>query len=233
MKKLLLSLTVPLILSACGGNSGPVVEPNPNPGGGTPAPSYPYNPQANGTESADTRIPYRGEWRWAVALSDTETYVGRISISERMPSVTAAGFTNVGGGPGAVCPNRDLCSYTGEFGLIGTHSDASGSALVVALSDSAAAQNLRFLGQDDDGVVGTEVTGQPSLVGGGVWQTASGQLADMGFAVVQANADAPVTASAVGPSSALMNRLPTRQVLRTQSVSALEQRAVEVLKKTF
>lgn len=230
MKKLLLSLTVPLILSACG-TTQTISDPPPT--GGTTPQSYPFNPQANGTESTDARIPYRGEWRWAVALSDTEVYIGRISITERLPAGTAAGFTNVGGGPGVVCSNPNLCSYTGEFGLIGTHSDASGAALVVALSDSAAAQNLRFLGLDDDGVVGTEVTGQPSLMGTGVWQTASGQLADMGFAVVQDSADAPVTASAVGPSSALMNRLPARQVLRTQSVSALEQRAVEVLKKTF
>jgi hypothetical protein len=233
MKKLLL-LSVPIILSACGGGSPAPTTTAPGSatiGGGT-ALSYPYNPSMNGSEYSDARVPYYGEWSWAVTFSTGDTFVGRMSISKRISPVTT--FTNAGGGAGVWCVNGDNCAYGNDLGVVGTATSGR-SYLFGSLFDNSSYQQVKFVGLDSDGVVGTEVQGLPTLSGTGQWQYYSGGSANIGFAMVQTSTNPPVKLASVTPSggNVIKSINAANSGLKTQAVADLQKRALDVLKKTF
>ncbi|WP_295817177.1 hypothetical protein [uncultured Deinococcus sp.] len=176
-----------LVLSACGSAS-----PAPTPPGGTPGStqSSPYNPNRNPTEDTDSRVPYYGEWAWAITFPDGSSAVGRLSISKRI--TPKAGYANAGAGAAVYCPDGDDCPYESDTGLIGTTSNNGHGELIVELDDPASTGFLRFTGVDLDGVVGTEGQGRPTLTGNGYWNYGGGRGDYVGFTLSQLSTTPPV-----------------------------------------
>ncbi|MBB6099689.1 hypothetical protein HNR42_003147 [Deinobacterium chartae] len=223
-------LKAPLILllcaalTACGaGTPAPTgTSPGTNPGGAA------YNPNANPRPSGDSRVPYRGDWVWAVSFSSGESFVGAMSISRRAPA--DANFVNVGVGVSEWCVSSD-CRFSGDVGMIGTMVFDDGSYHLTAAHYDASSEQVRFMGLDHDGRVGNEVEGRPTLSGPGVWQFTSGGTAQVGFAMVQVDADPAVKLQGTSKPTPALPRVG--EVLRVQGkvTGHLEVRALEVLRE--
>jgi hypothetical protein len=179
-----------LLLTACGSSSTPST--NTGSGNGSsnqpPVLSYPYNPNLDITERSDARVPYYGEWVWAVAFSNGDVFTGKMSISKRAPSTD--GLTNAGGGVAVWCVTAS-CNYGSDIGVVGSVNTSSGSALSIGLYDSYYDQT-KFVALDSDGIVGVEVNGKPTLKGPGRWFYYSGSDTAIGFAMSQVNTVPPV-----------------------------------------
>jgi len=237
MKKLLL-LCIPIILSACGGGSstpapGTATTGGSNGGstGGGTTVNYPYNPSVNGNEVPDARVPYYGEWVWAVSFSSGTNYVGKMSISKRVSPLNI--FTNTGGGAAVWCTNGDDCAYGGDLGLIGSAKSGGNTYLFGGLYDNSSYQQTKFVGIDSDGVVGTEVNGKPTISGVGQWYFYSGSTSSIGFAMVQSSTNPPIKSANVPISSNLTSKLSSPAALSALNTADLQKRALEVLKNSF
>ncbi len=236
MKKLLL-LCIPMVLSACGGGSTPAPAPSTGgttgggtTGGGTTL-SYPYNPDVSPVERTDQRVPYYGEWVWAVSFDNGTSFIGRMSIAKKVSPLS--GFNNASAGAGVWCPNGDTCAYGSDIGLMGTVTSSGSSYLFGGLYDNSAFQQIKFVGLDLDGRVGTEVNGAPTLSGIGAWQFYSGDNATVGFAMAQVSTNPPIKAATVNPSNLVIEKVGTIQTRFGKLSNAdLQQRAIAVLKQT-
>ncbi len=228
MKKLL-PICIALVLSACGGASQPPTSPSGSTGG-TPggAPGYPYNPGRNPTEDTDPRIPYYGEWAWAVTFPGGTVAKGRMSISRRI--TPGAGYANASEGMAVWCPDGDVCPYEGDTALIGTTSNNGQGELIVEMDDPAQDNLIRFVGVDLDGVVDTDSSGRPTLTGNGTWNLDSGSVY-VAFTLTQTSTKPMVKASTMNAAPSLLSTLDlTTAILRPLFVSDLQRRAVAAVR---
>ncbi|THF70917.1 hypothetical protein E7T06_04985 [Deinococcus sp. Arct2-2] len=187
----------------------------------------------NASEDADIRTPYYGEWVWGMAFPDGSVSVGRMSIARRVSPL--AGMTNASAGAAVWCVSKDECPYEREIGLIGTKTTTGKSELFAGMYPDQAYQWARFIGLDADGLVGTEINGQPTLVGTGSWQYYMGSPSTtVGFAMTQRSTNPPVKAVSVGPSPALTSKPEISGAnLRALAPSELRERAIAAVNKAF
>lgn len=232
MKKplfLLVSLTA--LLAACsspsvpGGGAGGAPSPTPP---SQPSAGYPYNPNASATQSKDSRVPYYGEWVWAIAFSSGDPFVGKMSISKKVDE--SATLKNFGGGASAWCTSGTVagCTYDGDVGLVGSIVDTDGSVDLVGSHYDASTKTVKWLGIDSDGRVDLTSSGKPALSGVGRWYFYNGTSTTVAFALVQASTTPPVKLASPGtPSEAqLVQRLESGKALSAQQLSVMQARAL-------
>ena len=232
-----------LILAACGsttpapttggGSGGTKPSPSPTPPS-QPAPSptppsssYPYNPDANAVQSKDSRVPYYGEWAWAVVFSTGDTFVGEMSIAVKTDEATS--LKNMGGGLSKWCTSGTLtgCNFGNDIGLIGTYVN-SGKAYLSASHFDSAADTVKWVGFDTNGKVEATSSGKPSISGQGEWFFYDGSDAAVAFAVVQASTTPSVKPKAASlPSAAKLSALTrAKGPISTQAMNAMQGRAL-------
>ena len=183
-------------------------------GGGTPAPApvYPYNPNASTTQSADARVPYRGDWVLAAQLSDGTSRRGLVSISLVASDAT---FLNTGGGVGGWCVSAGTCTQNAEVGtmLIGSQGGKLAAGLVPRTATTA-----RFYFTDTDGVVEMS-NGLPVIAGSGTWTMNDGTTQGATFALVQASSAPTVAAASLQTTAATQVATMTLSQQRLQAIN--------------
>lgn len=205
--------------------SGPAPT-DPDSGGNTPAASYPYNPDASAVQSGDARVPYYGEWVWVVTFSNQSTFNGKMGVSVRERE--SASFKNGGVGVSQRClAGLDACQYADNRGSINTYLASGGGAYLSADYYDTTADELKWVGLDADGRVGSEVSGKPTITGTGRWYFTSGGSASVGFALVQVGTEPAVKlGGALAPPPVAAGRPAAGTGLNTQAAGALQARAI-------
>lgn len=204
MKKLLLLGVASLSMVACG-NSNP-----------TPAPVYPYNPNANGVQQTDARVPYRGDWVFVAQLPNNQMRYGVASMSVKYSD---ANIVNASGGAFAWCVSTD-CKTNDEqgAGIVGTTKTTSGNYLTAGMVPTGKTAP-RFVMADNNGLVEV-VDGKPSIAGAGIWTDDAGVDQQAVFAFVQVKTDPSVKAQAASSGEVLAAQNTATALLRTSGLTA-------------
>ncbi|BDP43128.1 hypothetical protein DAETH_30970 [Deinococcus aetherius] len=162
-----------------------------NPGGGTSGgSSYPYNPGPSAVESSDSRVPYYGDWVWAVRLLDGSYRLGALSVTQRgMPTARAK---NGGVGEGFVCADANCTTvYDGSYGVISTFL-VDGQPKLSAIFGNATRTANRLGILDSDDKVAANAQGHAVIAGSGTWVQepgTEGQPVKVAFVQVDATPD--------------------------------------------
>jgi len=161
--------------------------------------SYPYNPDANPATSSDARVPYYGDWVWAVGFNDGTVYGGKLSLSAKGNADT--GLLNASFGAGVTCSGSlSTCVNTGVGqGVMGSVVlDNGTSQLASAFRVGSGVNQTGFLALDDDGKITVDPElKQPLFEGSGFWffSSSSSNRASVVVLIAQQDADPEIKAN--------------------------------------
>ncbi|WP_456833621.1 hypothetical protein [Deinococcus sp. UYEF24] len=188
-----------------------------------------YNPDANLTQSTDTRTPYQGDWAMVASLADGTTKYGTVSVSTK--AAVAAGITNASGGA-IGWASSSTSATTDEQGtaLLGTV-NVGGSGRLFATMTPKNSTAARFYVEDYDGKVEV-ISGKATIAGKGTWTnvgTSTSQSAIIVF--VQISTTASVTAQSLSLGAAgQTSRQVALATLKQLDVSGQRELAAEAVR---
>ncbi len=214
----LILVSLGALLAACGSTS---------PGTHTPTPpASPFNPNASTVQSSDPRVPYSGDWVWAVVFPDDSSYTGVISITQKGNST--ANFVNPGIGAAAVC-NDATCPVVDDLAVVGSLVSTVDGTASLTVAQATQAGSVRWFGLDDDGVVGTEFEGKPTLTGGALWDPSSDHAVEAAFAMAQVSTNSSAGASRLPSGARLAALARLKAPISAQRLNHMRARALAVV----
>ena len=133
-------------------------------------------------------VPFYGEWAWAARSANGKTFKGYLSISKKSPKPDPkfpGDFIEGGTGAWTYCSKGlDACGAPTGLGFIDVINYGQGNEIDIAFVDKKTGETT-LVAFDDDGKLGEEVDGAPTLKGGGAWFYANGSSDDLSFAMVK------------------------------------------------
>ena len=133
-------------------------------------------------------IPFYGEWAWAARSESGKTFEGYLSVSERSPEPDpefADTFVEGGAGAWTHCTKGiDACGAPTGLGYIDIVNLGQSNEIDIIFVDGKTGEPTMIV-YDDDGKLGNEVDGAPTLRGDGAWKYENGSTDGLSFAMVK------------------------------------------------
>lgn len=133
-------------------------------------------------------VPFYGEWAWAARSASGETFEGYLSVSAPSPEPApefADAFIEGGMGAWTHCTNGiDACGAPTGLGYIDVVNYGQDDEIDIIFVDKKTGFTT-MVAFDDDGELGNEVDGAPTLKGNGAWVYEDGSSDDLSFAMVK------------------------------------------------
>ena len=186
-------------------------------------PTPPTTPPTTPTDPPVTNVPYGGTWAWVVAFEDETTIFGGLAITqlESDPAV----FTDSGEGPYAECQGESCPDQPDGVGVIGTYTADDGSSYLSAAFFEAALQGAaRLVATDADNQLGTELQGQETFLGAGVYYGDDGSASNVSVGIVRVPASASVGAAQKRLEGLLVSRKNELERTRVLGPTQLQHR---------
>jgi len=137
-------------------------------------------------------VPFYGEWAWAARSASGETFEGYLSVSAPSPEPApefADAFIEGGMGAWTNCTNGiDACGPPTGLGYIDVVNYGQGDEIDIIFVDKKTGFTT-MVAFDDDGELGNEVDGAPTLKGNGAWVYEDGSSDDLSFAMVKTDSE--------------------------------------------
>ncbi len=123
----------------------------------------------------------QGEWLWLAQLDDGTEYSGYLSVSENLADYEDV--KDAQGGAWRWCDDIDNCPETDGVGLVSNIYAENAWRLTTSFVDGS--QAVKLIAFDDNNTVGTEIEGNPTFLGAGIWYETSTNPEVAGFGMVK------------------------------------------------